>query len=421
MSYSAAGPDRSVPGEMRRQNALTLLFLLGTALALTVRINVSAMLMDRVANYTAEGGAFYEKLHLGTYLIFLMLPLVLFSRPFLLWGDEVGKFKALLRFCLIIMGFVIVLFVGGRQGASVFLIDTYLVAGAAGLIVLALGWHARQALGEFILAMLILSATIGIGEAITRKRLLPYDLVELSFRPLGLSEHPLALGTLCAMAVGFVALTRWRIWVRVAAIAVLFVGCVASGARFALLLAVAEIIILLLFLPWPGLAPRYARRAKFGVLVLTLIGGAVMIAVLASAGLLSRFGDTLFDENFFARLTVYQAFTLVGWHEWIFGMPPAELLKLVNTKLNLPFIESAQVVIGLTFGIPLALLFTFVLGWIMLRLLRNAPLAAWIATATFLLAALSNNTLSAKQPIVTIVFVLLLALSARGSESMRER
>jgi ABC-type amino acid transport system permease subunit len=57
----------------------------------------------------------------------------------------------------------------------------------------------------------------------------------------------------------------------------------------------------------------------------------------------------------------------------------------------------------------------------MLRLLRNAPLAAWIATATFLLAALSNNTLSAKQPIVTIVFVLLLALSARGSESMRER
>lgn len=416
MSFSATGPDRSSPIEMRRQNALTLLFLMGMAFALAVRINISPLLMDRVVTYTGEGGAFYEKFHFGTYLILGMLPLAVFSRPFVLWGDEVGKFKALLRFCLILVAFVVVLFIGGRQGSSVFLIDTYLVAGAAGLIVLALGWHARQALGEFVLVMLILSAVIGIGEAITRQRLLPYDLMELSFRPLGLSEHPLSLGALCAMAVGFVALTRWRIWVRVAAIAILFVGCVASGARFALLLAAAEIIALLLFVPWPGLAPRHARRAKFIVLLLTLVGGAIMIAILAGAGLLSRFGATLFDENFFARLTVYQAFSLVSWRELLFGMPPSELIKLVNTKLNLPFIESAQVVIGLTFGIPLALLFTVVLGWILLRLLRGAPLASWIATWTFLLAALSNNTLSSKEPVVTTVFVLLLALSPRQSE-----
>lgn len=410
MSYSALGPDPSVPAGSRRQNALTLLLVLGMAFALLTRIVISPMLMDSVVNYTAEGGAFYEKLHFGTYLIFLLLPLTLFSRPFRLYGDEIGRFKALLWFCLAMVGLVAVLFVSGRPGASVFLIDTYLCAGAAGLIVLALGPDARRVLAEFVLVVLILSAVIGIGEALTQKRLLPYDLVELSFRPLGLSEHPLALGALCATAVGFVALAPWRIWVRVAAIFVLFIGCAASGARFALLLTTAEILALLVFLPWPGLSRRQARRAKAIVLLLTLAGGTIMVGILAGGGLLSRFSDTLFDENFYARLTVYQVFSMVGWQELLFGMPPADLLALVNEELDLPFIESAQVVIGLTFGIPLALVFTWFFGWIMLRLLRGAPLAAWIGTTTFLLAALSNNTLSGKQPIMTIVFVLLLAL-----------
>lgn len=409
MSYSALGPDPSVPAGSRRQNALTLLLVLGMAIALAVRIIISPMLMDSVVNYTAEGGAFYEKLHFGTYLIFLMLALTLFSQPFRLQGEEIGRFKALLWFCLAMVAMVGVLFISGRPGASVFLIDTYLCAGAAGLVVLALGPDARRVLAEYVLVILILSAVIGTGEALTEKRLLPYDLVELSFRPLGLSEHPLALGALCATAVGFVALTRWRIWVRVAAIFLLFIGCAASGARFALLLTVGEILVLLLFLPWPRLSRRQARRAKAVVLLLTLAGGTIMVGLLASGGLLGRFSETLFDENFYARLTVYQVFSMVGWQELIFGMPPAELLALVNEKLNLPFIESAQVVIGLTFGIPLALVFTWIFGWIMLRLLRGAPLAAWIGTATFLLAALSNNTLSGKQPIMTIVFVLLLA------------
>lgn len=386
-----------------------MLLVLGMAIALVVRIVISPMMMDGLVNYTAEGGAFYEKLHFGTYLIFLMLPLALFSGPFRLQGEEIGLFKALLGFCLAMVAMVAVLFVLGRPGASVFLIDTYLCAGAAGLIVLALGREARRALAEFVLVILILSAVIGIVEALTQKRLLPYDLVELSFRPLGLSEHPLALGALCATAIGFVALTRWRIWVRVAAILFLFIGCAASGARFALLLAVAEILVLLVFLPWPRLSPHQARRAKAIVLLMTLGGGTIMIGLLAGSGLLGRFNETLFDENFYARLTVYQVFSMVGWQELLFGMPPADLLALVNEELNLPFIESAQVVIGLTFGIPLALLFTWTFGWIMLRLLRGAPLAAWIATATFLLAALSNNTLSGKQPIITMVFVLLLA------------
>jgi len=413
LSYSAADPQTAQTGAARRHNAMTLLLVLGAAFAFALRINISPILMDRVVTYTDEGGAFYEKLHIGTYAILFMLPLVLFGRPIQLRGDEIAKFKALLFFCAGLMALIVLFFFTGRAGSSVMLVDSYLVAGAAGLIMLALGTEARRFLGNFTIGMLILSAIVGVGEAATHIRLLPYDLEELSFRPLGLSEHPLALGALCATAIAFVALTHWRIWVRVAAIFILFIGCAASGARFSLLIAAGEIVCLLLFVRWPGLTRGNERRAKFGVLLMTLVGGAAMVGVLAAGGLLSRFGETLFDENFMARITVNQAFSLVSMKELLFGMPPGSLLKLVNDKLGLPYIESAQVVLGLTMGVPLALVFIIMVFRMFLKLLKDAPLAAWVGWVTFLLAALSNNTLSAKQPVVTIVVILLLGYTTR--------
>jgi hypothetical protein len=80
----------------------------------------------------------------------------------------------------------------------------------------------------------------------------------------------------------------------------------------------------------------------------------------------------------------------------------------------MPTIESAQVVIVLLFGLPVALLFAWLVIWMMLRMLRHAPLAAWIGVAATLLAALSNNTLSSKTPIVMMMIVLVLAYNANG-------
>ena len=42
-------------------------------------------------------------------------------------------------------------------------------------------------------------------------------------------------------------------------------------------------------------------------------------------------------------------------------------------------------------------------------LVKGAPLAAWIGTISFLLASLSNNTMSSKTPVVAILVVLLVA------------
>ncbi|WP_287112575.1 VpsF family polysaccharide biosynthesis protein [Mesorhizobium sp.] len=409
MSYPAAASERLLSSQARRQNALSILFFLCAALAFLLRFTVSPQIMNMVVDYTADGGSFYEKLHFGTYAIFLLLPFVLFSRPFLLQGDEIGIFKALLLYSALIFALVPFLFITGRAGSSGFIIDTYLVAGAAGLLMLALNAEVRRALGDVVLGMVILSAVMGTIEAVTQHRFLPYGLNELQFRPIGLSAHPLALGALCATVIGFVPLTRWRIWVRVLAIFVLLVGCAASGARAALLLAAGETLILLMFVPWPRLTLKHQRQAKSVVLLFALAAGAVLVAILFSGGLLNRFGNTIFDENFMARVTIYQVFGLVSWKDILFGMNVDDLLAIVNEKLHLPYIESAPVVIIMLFGLPIAVLFIMLVFWFIFRLLRAAPLPAWIGTMTFLLAALSNNALSSKSPEIAIIVVLLLA------------
>jgi hypothetical protein len=420
VSSSSTDFDRASTETARRDNAVSLIFFFLTAIAFIIRFLITPALMNKVVAYTLETGAFYEKLHFGTYAVILLLPVVLLSRPFQLRDDEIGKFKALIRYSALMLLLVGYLFVTGRGGSSSVLIDTYVVAGAAAIVMLAQSPQSRRLLGDITLLFLILSAVVGTFEALTHIRIMPYDAVELSFRPVGLSEHPLALGTGCATAIAFVALTRWPVWLRVAAIFALVIGAAASGARGALLVVVAEVFALIILVPWPQLSRRHERQAKLVVLIVTLVGGGALTAVLAAAGLLSRFSETLFDENFFVRVNINNIFNYVSFQQVMFGMNGADLIKIVNEKLHLPTIESSQIVILMLFGLPVALLFAWLVFWMIWRMLRYAPLAAWIGTAGTLAAALSNNTLSSKTPVVMMMIVLVMAYNSNRPKAAPE-
>lgn len=409
MDQSAAPPSAPSPEALRRETALQLALLICFGCAVGLRLFVSPSLMNMVVDYTADTGAFYEKLHFGTYAIFLLLPVALMSHPITLRGDEIVKFRTLLRYVGLIIAFIIYLMATGRAGSSGFVIDTYLVAGAAGLIMLSLPPQSRRMIGGMIVVMLTLSAVIATVEAATRLRLMPYAGGELQFRPVGLAEHPLTLGALCATAIGFAALTRWPIWVRVMTITLLLIGGAASGARLSLLLALGEVALLLVLLPWRGLTARGERRAKIGVLLVALVGGAALAALLVAGGLLSRFGGTLFDENYMARITIYRVFEFVTPGDILFGKNLTDVVAIVNKELGLPYIESAQVFLTFLFGLPLAILFAVVVFRMIYVLVRRAPLAASVGTGVFFLAVLSNNMLATKTPVMTIIVLLLLA------------
>ncbi|WP_423067010.1 VpsF family polysaccharide biosynthesis protein [Devosia sp. CN2-171] len=412
MSYSAAGPERREAGEDRRHNAISVVLTLAVITAFVIRVFVNDEMMNSVWQYTTEYGAFYEKIHLGTYLTLLLVPVVLFNRPFYLEGDDIGRFKDLLRFSLLILLLIAVLILLGPMSAGGLFIDTYLVAGAAGLLMLALARDGRRVIGDTILVFSLLSAMVGIMEFATRSRFLPSQLVELTFRPNGLAGHPLNLGMISAASLAFVALTTWKPWVKVLAMVIFLVGTAASGARFALVLAVLEVLALILFVPW-GMERRNERKAKLGVLLLALVGGTGLFAVLAAGGALERFQGGIVDQNFFARTDIYSIFSMVGWQDIVFGADMDAIMKIVNEKLNLPFIESSPVYFTFLLGAPLAAAVFVLLFWLYWRLLRHVPRPAWIGVAVFLIAALSNNTLSSKTPVIALFVILILAYAPR--------
>ena len=428
MRSSATGSSDGLDSA-RRANAVSLALFLATVLALATRICLSPAMLDNFYDYVSEGGAFYEKIHIGSYLLVGLLPVALFTRPVFLRGAEIAKFRDLFRF-FGLLAILIALLVGtGRTSSIGNLVDTYLVAGAAGLVLLAQNSLYRRRLGEIVLLILLLSATMGLFEAVTRIRFIPYVEGEAAFRPTGLAGHPLMLGLLCATAMAFVPLTAWKPWIKVAAMVLLFVATAASGARFALIIATFEVLALVLIVPWTSLSRAAERKAKLAVLIMVLMGGAILVGVLAAGGLLSRFSGGVVDQNFLARTDIYKVFAHVSWQQVMFGMEVQELLKIVNDKLRLPFIESTPVELTFQLGLLLAIPFALLVVWLILRLLRGQPRTAWIGTMVFFVVALSNNTLSQKNASVTILVVLLVAFleavppprRARASRSAQRR
>ncbi|MDO1582788.1 VpsF family polysaccharide biosynthesis protein [Rhizobium oryzicola] len=392
-----------------RKTATELALFLATIVALLLRLFVPNLLLDLFVSYTSDGGLFLVKFHLAAYAIVLALFVALFTRPFVLEGTDISLFGNIL-FCsgLIVLLTAFIVATNGF-GATGFLIDTYLVAMLAGLLLLTQRRQARHKVGEIILIVMILSAFLGIAELLLQKRLMPFVEGEPVFRPTGLTGHPLSLGAQTVLAMGFVPLTRWRLWLKIVMSIMLFIGLAASGARLATLAGAFQIILLLAYSPWTGLSKVQQIKAKIFALLFVMVLGLMVIAGLFAAGFLSRFGTNLFDDNFMARVRIYQVFSLVSWQDIFTGMDAPTLLALVRTRLDLPYIESAPVFIILTLGLPAAVGFTYIVVKYFNALLAGVPVQAKIAGIMYIVVNLSNNGLATKSPDIIFLTVLIIA------------
>jgi hypothetical protein len=392
-----------------RHNALGIVLLILTILAVVARIFISAGVLDGFVSYTSEGGSFIVKFHLAAYAIVSVLILALVSRPFLLSTADLSLFRSLLRIggALVFLTFLIVATSG--VSATGFIIDTYLVAILTGLLLLTQTPDARRIVGECVIILMITSAAIAIGELVSQTRLLPFTEDEPFFRPTGLAGHPLALGAHIALTIGFVALTRWPLWLRAMLILVLFVGLAASGARLATLAGAAEILLLLCLSRWQKLSLRRERQAKLLIVLCAIICGALLVFALSSAGFLGRFNNSLADDNSLARVKIYQIFNYVSWRDIMLGMDANTLLLLVRTNLQIYFIESAPVFIILTLGLPAAVAFAIIIMIFFVRLFNAAPVEARIAMLVLIAVDLSNNGFATKNPDVILLTTLAIS------------
>lgn len=399
---------------MTNHGPIAVVLVLLVLVAIGLRLYVSSHVMNLYVDYSDPGGGgLLEKFHIGTYAILLMLAVALFLRPIYLVGDEIAKFRALVRFLPICAILFVYLTVVGQGRQPAYLIDSFAIAAAAGLLLFTINPASRVFIGNAIVALNVASALLALVQVTLKTQILPYLIGDLTFRPIGLTEHPLTLGIVCAGTIAFVPLTTWPTWVKAGAILTLFVGLAAAGARFALLVCTVEVLALILFTEWRRLSPRLARIAKLTTLVAAIVVGAILLTIAAAGGLLSRFQGGVVDANAFARIDVYRIFSLTTPQQILFGRDLGVIADIIKKKIGLPFIESSIVFVAFQMGAILAIIWAFFVMRLLLKLLKGLPIAAWIGTMTIIVTGLSNNTFSTKNLVVPMLVVLLVTLGSQ--------
>ncbi len=145
----------------------------------------------------------------------------------------------------------------------------------------------------------------------------------------------------------------------------------------------------------------------------------VLLAILAGAGALGRFGGGIADDNAMARIEVYGVFRFLSWGEILLGTDINAVLRIVNERFGLPFIESSFVVFAVQFGLVGAALLLGMLARLMRVLVAGSPGSVVMAVVAFFAVALSNNGLSTKTTSMFLIVSLAIAFHPPPSSLLR--
>ena len=418
---SAAGhashqvPDRAALD--RASPLFSALFLVVASLVL-LRIGVNPLLLDLLISYRSESGSIVEKIHPTIYGFVGAGLVAVLSFRITLDAWEVRVVRAMLAFLAGIVLILAATALAGRGGSAGYLVDTYATACSAALLfVFPMPW--RRKLGHVLVGLLTLSAMIAIVEFMLKTRLQPFSETELSFRPLGLSAHPLDLGLWTATAISFCVATRWSVWTRIAVCLVLVVGLGASGARTAFLVGLASAVLLAVTAVGRGLPSQRRLEWRIIAIVLALAAIPILVGGLYALGALDRFQGGLADANARTRVDIYRVFDYMTWPQILFGMEPTLLVKITKTYLKIEFVESSIVFFVTLFGLIGTLLFSGLFFWLLRVLLIGARAPVLMATGVFFVISLTSNILSSKGPSIFMLFVLIIAFRPESGAGRR--
>jgi len=395
-------------------DGLLLLRMLYAAFVVFVllRVGLNALILNQFMDYTTLEGSTIQKIHPAFYGISLVAGIVLAGYRIELDGDDLAVLRAIATFLCGIVLLIAMLVAGGRNTSVGYILDSYIMACIAAFIMTTLprGW--RPLIAELLLAFLMLSAMVGTVEFALKTRLLPYPGGEEVFRPTGLTDHPLQLGQWCAVGICLVSATRWRMPFKIAAVAILLIGVLASGARFATLFSGLSCLVFLITarMDAPTRLDSLQRKIMLALAgVLAMMG---LVAAMFAAGALSRFDNSIVDQSSLARVSIYGVFDYLTWNEFLFGGDITRIQRIARDVFGLPYIESSFVVFTVQFGLVGAILFAAVLANLFRALLRGAPWNVIAGTVVFFTLSLSNNALSAKSSDILMMALLIMGCKA---------
>lgn len=369
--------------------------------------------------YDVPGGLILWKLHPGTYVIGLAhLWFLMQDNPLRTAVRAFGERPAL--GLLGVVATMLLVYSNLRYGpsGSAFVIDSLLVPVLAGFTLLGASVEARALVFRVLLGLTLANGVIGIVEAVTQSRVVPYligdrEVIEEFFRATALGGHPLSNSLRTAITLCCALLFAHRPFVVSVLIGILLMSLLAFGSRAATILSGAFLagwMALRLVGSVRTLALNY-RAVLFTIVALAVVVGAVA-AGLAVLNLGVRVIETFYwDRSANSRLLAFLVFDFVSPAELLIGVSPAridELLTILNTKTALTDIENLWILFILQFGVVAFLLLFGTLLAAIVSLVRQSPLPLKMAALLFLILISSNNSLAAKSQNLTLFMAILI-------------
>jgi hypothetical protein len=403
-----------------------------TLLAVVLLLTVSDHLLTWVGNhYTTPGGNVLERLHPATYLLYLaFLVLAVPVNPARYIAAMAASHPAMVVHAAamaMIMAYCTWRF--GISGAA-FINESLMMPAVTAMVLYGLPHSWRRRIFLVAVALLLLDAAIGLVEYAAKARLIPYFISgkpheEPIFRSTALLGHPLknaaVLATfLCALAV----IQRPRALVFLSA-GLITLSLLAFGSRTAFVLCAAAGGLAALVLTFRALRiENFSYGKLLGILMLVLAAPMAGGALYAIFGAESRIAQTLFwDTSAESRLFAFRAFERVSPAEIAFGIGPEgidRVLTYLKQFTTLTDIENAWILLLLNFGLICFLMFVVSFGWMMLAMLKGAPLPVVAAVVVFMVMASSNNSLAVKDSSLVLLVVAVTGAVSYARLNRRE-
>jgi hypothetical protein len=423
MTIAVSSTIRSRAGASARPVAAETFDLLLPALCvcLAIRIFIPFEVLALFEHYTSLGGSIFEKIHPGAYLLFVLsgFALTTRSRQRTVGDRAIARGSWIFLAAIVVVG-VLGLATGRTQGLS-YLLDSLALGPLVCLTMTRLSDRNKYRVMAFVLVCLILNASVLFPEFLTKSRLFPYDIPEMTFRPTAFLGHPLANGLASATAISFLWATDWKFPSKIGLTLFLVAACFVSQARMASIFSV----LAALSCTWIYLTQSVRKKViDEGTLVLAAVVTLGIILTVLVVIVASGFADRLIELGLFndassqSRFIVYSIFGYMTRNQLLFGMPRVLAEYYLTQSLKLISSESSVVDFVVEFGIVGTTV--TIIG--LLNFLRQLAVASksiyvWIGVFVFMAVAATNNTLSGKGPQAAIIAAL--AVGAMGAMQSR--
>lgn len=379
-------------------------------IALFLSIVLGGYLLENLGiAYVSEGGSPIQKIHLYSYIILLSAGLLFSSQGLKNSLRSLGQFSNIWLLSMLCLTFVI-LYGLAKYGTSgmAYLVNTFL---SPLLIFPLLARLDRKQLSDVIklIAYLILiNSLLALVEYALQNRFVDVDIGSFShFRSTALMTHPLN-NALITVSVAILLCSQTRlpnfVYFGVTVLALFSFGGRAALAIFCLGVMAVGLPVVWRFLVQGG----QVNKVKFALLVLLgYLSCVAFVGVLLGTGITERVASKMYvDTSAMARFDVFYLLEQLQPNEWLFGANESLLLN-IESYIGISVIENYIIGWIFTFGLIGALPLMICLLSPLLYFFFRGEFSTKMSILVFLVAGISNNSLTTKTPVLLILFTVV--------------